>query len=266
MAADPGPRRHNSLEISQSLEDDHLLDAPLLPAHTLMADIRPKFHPVPTIHLAVLLMCVHVVFVILAFVAGILCSAYEEEDAVCQQYIHPLRLQTVIVIAKMILWLLHVLFEQYIQYHHSKVRSRGYLVLYRSTKHLKRLPLIVHSTGSASLLLILSIEHSFPDFWDLYLYLMLGVLGLELSFSLVYLGVYTVKISKFNREKQRPDVIEEENKIAYPSHINSEIGFRIGTSLEEVAEKQGDMIEYLKRHNELLSKRLLALTSQQNRD
>lgn len=38
---------------------------------------------------------------------------------------------------------------------------------------------------------------------------------------------------------------------------------RENSSLEEIVEKQGDVIEYLQRHNALLSKRLLALTSQQ---
>ena len=41
---------------------------------------------------------------------------------------------------------------------------------------------------------------------------------------------------------------------------------RDGSSLEEVVEKQADLIEYLKQHNTLLSKRILALTSQQIRD
>ncbi|XP_030047444.1 transmembrane protein 192 isoform X2 [Microcaecilia unicolor] len=231
-----------------------------------MADIRPQFHPIPTVCPAVLLQCIHVVFVVLALVASIFCCFEEEIVAACKKYIQPLSLETILVIAKVVVWLLYALFEQYVQYHHSKVRCHGYLALYRSTKYLKRLPLIVHSTGSVFVLLILSIEDSFPAFRDQYLYLMLSVLGLELIFSLVYLGIYTVKICKFNREKKRPDVIEDENKLAYPGLINSEVGFRTGTSLEEVAEKQGDMIEYLRRHNELLSKHLLALTLQQNRD
>nr|XP_033797758.1 transmembrane protein 192 isoform X2 [Geotrypetes seraphini] len=256
----------NSLEVSQSLEDDHLLDAPLLPNQILMADIRPEFWPIPTVCPALLLQCIHVVFVILTLVACIFCSYEEEAEAACEKYIKPLSLQTVLVIAKVVVWLLYALFEQYVQYHHCKVRCHGYLALYRSTKYLKRLPLIVHSVGSVFLLLILSIEDSFPDFRDQYLYLMLIVLGLELIFSLVYLGIYTVKICKFNREHKRPDVIEEENMLAYTGLINSEVGFRAGTSLEEVAEKQGDMIEYLRRHNELLSKHLLALTLRQNRD
>ena len=37
---------------------------------------------------------------------------------------------------------------------------------------------------------------------------------------------------------------------------------REGSSLEEVVEKQADLIEYLKQHNTLLSKRLLNLTAQ----
>lgn len=37
---------------------------------------------------------------------------------------------------------------------------------------------------------------------------------------------------------------------------------RDGSSLEEVVEKQADLIEYLKQHNSLLSKRLLNLTAQ----
>ncbi|KAF5902242.1 transmembrane protein [Clarias magur] len=39
-----------------------------------------------------------------------------------------------------------------------------------------------------------------------------------------------------------------------------------GSSLEEVVEKQADMIEYLKQHNTLLSKKILTLTSRQTRD
>lgn len=81
--------------------------------------------------------------------------------------------------------------------------------------------------------------------------------------SLTCLVIYTVKISNFNRAKPRPDIIEEEKMYAYPSHITSEVGFRENSSLEEIVEKQGDVIEYLQRHNALLSKRLLALTSQQ---
>lgn len=45
--------------------------------------------------------------------------------------------------------------------------------------------------GNAALLLILSTQHSFPDHSKVYLYLILGVLGLELISSLTCLVIYT---------------------------------------------------------------------------
>lgn len=70
-----------------------------------------------------------------------------------------------------------------------------------------------------------------------------------------------MKVRKFNKAKPQPDILEEEKVHAYPSNITSETGFRTISSLEEIIEKQGDIIVYLKRHSALLSKRLLAFTS-----
>ncbi|XP_075786271.1 transmembrane protein 192 isoform X1 [Pelodiscus sinensis] len=258
---------NGSLEVTQSTEDDPLLDAPLLPPHELHSQLSPRFHAIPTVLVANFLLLLHVAFVVLSFLAGIYCSSAHPVEDVCPgNYTNPLKVQSVIIIAKVILWLLHVLFERYVQHHHSKVRSRGYLKIYRSTRNLKRLPLLIHSTGNAALLLILAACYSFPDNRKVCLYLILGVLCLELVCSLLCIVIYTVKISNFNQAKPRPDIIEEEKIYAHPSHITSEIGFRESSSLEEIVEKQGDVIDYLQRHNALLSKRLLALTSQQMGD
>lgn len=40
---------------------------------------------------------------------------------------------------------------------------------------------------------------------------------------------------------------------------------RDGSSLEDVVEKQADLIDYLKQHNSVLSRRILTLTDQQIR-
>ncbi|XP_058131366.1 transmembrane protein 192 isoform X2 [Dasypus novemcinctus] len=207
-------------------------------------------------------MFIHLVFVILAFLTGVLCSYPNPNEDKCPgNYTNPLKVQTVIILGKVILWLLHLLLEQYIQYHHSKVRNRGYNMIYRSTRHLKRLALMIHSTGNTGLLLTLCIQHSFPEPGKLYVALILAILALELICSLTCLLIYTVKIRKFNKAKPRPDVLEEEKIYAYPSSVNSETGFRTISCLEEIVEKQGDIILYLKRHNALLSKRLLTFTS-----
>ncbi|XP_038611073.1 transmembrane protein 192 [Tachyglossus aculeatus] len=251
-----------SLDITQSMEDEPLLDEWLLQHDLLQASFKPTFQAIPTVILTNLLLLVHVIFVVLAFLIEILCSYPNPNEDKCPgNYTSPLRVQSVVIIGKIILWILHVLLERYIQHHHSKVRNRGYLMIYRSTSHLKRLSLIILSTGNAAVLLIWAIEHSFPEHAKLYLDFILGVLVLELIGSLICAGIYTVKIRRFNKAKLRPDIIEEEKLYAYPNDITSETGFRTSSSLEEIIEKQGDMIEYLKRHNALLSKRLLTFTS-----
>nr|XP_004669323.2 transmembrane protein 192 isoform X4 [Jaculus jaculus] len=216
MAAD-GRMEDGSVDLLQSVDDDPLLDAQLLPQHALQAYFRPTFHPLPTAVMANLLLLVHVVFATVALLAGVLCSYPDPNEDRCPgNYTRPLKVQTAIILGKVALWILHLLLERYIHYHHSCARSRGYHEICRSTRCLGRLALGAHST---------------------------------------------VKIRKFNKAKPQPDVLEEEKIYTYPSKITSETGFRTISSLEEVVEKQGDIILYLKRHNALLSKRLLALTS-----
>ncbi|KAG7221907.1 hypothetical protein INR49_016933 [Caranx melampygus] len=93
--------------------------------------------------------------------------------------------------------------------------------------------------------------------------MLLSILGLELLVSVPCLLYYTVKVMRFNQERAAPDVSQEENSHTYSvTSLPTETGFREGSSLEEVVEKQADLIEYLKQHNTLLSKRLLNLTAQ----
>lgn len=256
-----GRLEDGSLDLTQSVDDDPLLDIQQFPP-PLHAHYRPKFRPLPTVVIASLLLFLHVAFVVLAFVTAVLCSYPDPAEDKCPgNYTSPLKVQTVVVLGKVLLWLLHFLLERYIQYHHSQVRSRGYSAIYRGTRHLKRLALTVHSAGSTALLLVLCMQHSFPQAGRLYLDFILAILTLELICSSMCLLVYTAKIRKFNKARPQPDVLEEEKLCAYPSNPTSETGFRAGSSLEDIVEKQGDVILYLKRHNALLSKRLLALAS-----
>ncbi|MED6265927.1 hypothetical protein CHARACLAT_030461 [Characodon lateralis] len=74
---------------------------------------------------------------------------------------------------------------------------------------------------------------------------------------------FAVKVMKFNKEQAAPDVSQEEHSHNYTvTSVPTETGFRGSSTLEEVVEKQADLIEYLKQHNTLLSKRLLNLTAQ----
>ncbi|XP_071976343.1 transmembrane protein 192 [Engystomops pustulosus] len=251
----------SSGELTQSADDDCLLDAPLLPSQKLHAEIRPTFHPVPTVSVSIFLLLIQVAFVALTCVAVFFC-VYNGEEEQCKLYLTPFSLSTAVVISKVCLWLLHVIYERFIQHRLFKVRSHGYLGLYRSVRNLKTLPLLIHSTGNAAALLIISAKDSF-GYNNLFLYLLLIVLILELILSVIFILMHTVQIYKFNKSMPRPDIIEEEQIHSFQSRINPGIGFRERASLEDVVEKQGDTIEYLQRHNALLSQQILALTQQQ---
>ncbi|XP_043554394.1 transmembrane protein 192 isoform X2 [Chiloscyllium plagiosum] len=123
-----------------------------------------------------------------------------------------------------------------------------------------------HFKGNAILLILFVLMQLKLE--TLVIYFILGVLTVELFFSSVCLIIYTVKIIKFNQLKPCPDIQEEERRHRYPNLTNvlSETGFRDGSNLENLVEKQADLIDYLKMHNVELSKRLLTLTSQQVRD
>ena len=261
----PPPMDNGSLEITQSMDDDPLLEEALLPFHALNSTSFLKFHRIPTVCFANILLFLHVAFVVLAFLVGVYCYSDSTIDTCPEYYTHPLKMETAVIIAKVILWILHVLLELYISFYHRKVRSRGYFQIYQTTRYLKRLPLLIQSTGNTMLLLVLSAQHSFPGDNNIYICFILGILSLELICSVICVIVYTVKVSNFNRAKLRPDVIEEEKKYIYHEPIISEVGFRTTSSLEEIVEKQGDVIVFLHHHNALLSKRLLALTSPQIR-
>ncbi|XP_077333285.1 transmembrane protein 192 isoform X2 [Lithobates pipiens] len=135
----------SSGELTQSADLDCLLDAPLLPNQKLEADIRRIFIPIRTVCMSIVLLLVQVAFVTLTLVSGYFCLLHGEDDK-CMQYTKPLELNTIVIICKVILWLLHLVFERFLQYHHMKAKSRGYLQLYRSTNTLTIIPLTINST------------------------------------------------------------------------------------------------------------------------
>ncbi|XP_063776504.1 transmembrane protein 192 isoform X2 [Pseudophryne corroboree] len=179
----------SSGELTQSADEDCFLDAPLLPSQKLQSEIQPTFLPVPTVSVSILLVLLQVAFVALASIAGYFCLFNNEED-ICKKYTTPFNLTTTVIISKVILWLLHVLNERFVQHQHCRVRNRGYLNLYRFTRHLTTLPVMIHSTGNAAVLLIISAQDSFGNS-NIYLYLVLSVLILELILSVIFLLMYT---------------------------------------------------------------------------
>ncbi|KAI4833066.1 hypothetical protein KUCAC02_015994 [Chaenocephalus aceratus] len=228
-----------SVDLSRSTEEDSLVDGPLIPADALHSAIRRNFQSVPTPGHAGLLSVLHVVYVVLSMCVAVLCVLEFGQKDVCNNILGNVRGDSVIVFGKVCLWVLVLLFTGCVQHHHNQARSRGYLRFYRQTQGLKHLPLTVHSAGNVLLLVVLAVRLS----QTVQTYMLLSVLGLELLIAVPCLLYYTA------------------NVVTPPfSFVSCQAPE--GSSLEEVVEKQADLIEYLKQHNILLSKRLLNLTAQ----
>ncbi|KAJ8272041.1 hypothetical protein COCON_G00109000 [Conger conger] len=259
---------NSSMEITQSLDEDPLIDGPLISPDILDKAIKREFQQLPTSWAALLLSLVHVAFVCLSVVLAVFCSILQSHQDQCRDYLSNLPSSPVIVFAKVCLWLLLMAFERYVQRHHVAARGRGYLQFYRATRNLRSLPVYIHSAGNAAVLMVLAAEPLLKGVKHLSVSLLLGILVLELL-SVPCLLLYSVRVQNFNRERPEPDVSQEERSHGYPSNthpLSTETGFRDGSNLEDVVEKQADLIEYLKQHNTQLSKRILSLTSQQMRE
>ncbi|XP_064193561.1 transmembrane protein 192 isoform X2 [Anguilla rostrata] len=259
---------NSSMEITQSLDEDPLNDGPLISPEILDSAIKKEFQKLPTSWAALLLSLLHVAFVCLSAALAVYCTILSSHRSQCLSLLQGLESPTVIVFAKVCLWVLQVAFEHFVHRHHGRVRSRGYLRFYRATRNLKTLPVYIHSAGNAAVLMILAAEPLLHGVKNLSVGLLLGVLALELL-SVPCLLLYSVRVQNFNRERPEPDVSQEERSHGYPGNAHplcTETGFRDGSNLEDVVEKQADLIEYLQQHNTLLSKRILSLTSQQMRE
>ncbi|CAI5680754.1 transmembrane protein 192 isoform X2 [Oreochromis niloticus] len=208
----------SSADMTRSIEEESLVDGPLISADALHSAIRREFQTVPTHCHAILLTLLHVVYVVLSVCVAVLCVLKFGQEEVCKSVLGTVQGDSVIVFAKACLWILVLVFTGCVHHHHSRARSRGYLRFYRQTQRLKQVPFIINSA---------------------------------------------VKVMRFNRERAAPDVSQEELSHTYSlTNAPTETGFRGSSNLEEVVEKQADLIEYLKQHNTILSKRLLNLTAQ----
>ncbi|XP_061882166.1 transmembrane protein 192 isoform X2 [Entelurus aequoreus] len=240
-------------------EEESLLDGPLISADALQSAIRREFRTVPTACHAALLSLLHVVYVVLSVCVALLCILKFGREDVCASVLGPVQGDSVVVFGKVVLWLLVLLFTWYMQHHHGQARCRGYLGFYRGTQELKHLPLTVYSAGNVMLLVVLAARLPHP----VHIYMLISVLVLELLVALPCLITYTGKVMRFNAARAAPDVSQEEHSHNFRvTSLPAETGFRDHSSLEEVVEKQADLIEYLKQHNSLLSRRLLNLTAQ----
>ncbi|CAF0894608.1 unnamed protein product [Rotaria sordida] len=159
-----------------------------------------------------------------------------------------------------------VIFDRMYHYHQDLSQRDGYLDFYRQTINLRRIPLIIISTGNAILVAMIKLLEDYPSsILPLQPWHCLAILTtIEIIIMLSALLWYLVLTIKFNKQHVPPDAALDDLLSTFASLQTStnEIGFRDETYTENVLEKQADLIRYLRERNDHLA-RLLQQSKQQ---
>eukprot|EP00039_Didymoeca_costata_P030843 m.31687 g.31687 ORF g.31687 m.31687 type:complete len:266 (-) comp8338_c0_seq1:2051-2848(-) len=159
-----------------------------------------------------------------------------------------------------ILWTIVALVSWHMAYCHRRSRIRGYLNFYRNTQIGRRLPFFVTSLGSTVLLVLAA---GFGDKASTNI-----LLALKMVYTVEYIVVapavltYIYKVYKFNEHRDRPDVLKELLSRVNTKSISADDELACDADLDDVLEKQADIIRFMKQHNESLSNRIRDLTEQ----
>ncbi|XP_011644921.1 transmembrane protein 192 [Pogonomyrmex barbatus] len=173
-------------------------------------------------------------------------------------------------------WLIVMTIDHVIKIKHHNLRINGYLEFYQSTYQLIRMPLFITSLwNTCYLFLVVILHHTHKDDYEQYcrtskwiapISYICFLSTLELVIVLAIYTSYMEKVMKFNQLRPPPDVTRDEWLSPFTQDSYSgmgEVGYRQrGRNLEELLEKQTDMIRYLKDHNVKLCHRIMLLTSQ----
>ncbi|XP_033096751.1 transmembrane protein 192-like [Anneissia japonica] len=239
-------------QLNQSQDDDDLLLA-----HNWSGDEEPKFHKVKTVPVSYcqvfLLMCYEMLLFLVPYGLEKRLNLDDKKSF------------SILVYSHLLLWLIVGVITYYSQHQHEVMKKNGYVEFYSTIKTIHKIPFHTLCVGNALSLLLAMLAT------DLELYkkkeVLEPVMFLELILTLEWLIAvcctikYISMVRAFNRAKPAPDVEQEEvMTLLTQAHMHRhEVGFRDGDYHDNLLEKQGDMIRYLKEHNECLSKRIMTI-------
>ncbi|XP_015748818.1 PREDICTED: transmembrane protein 192-like [Acropora digitifera] len=229
-----------------------------------------RFQPIHTAWIALLQLILFVAFETLQFVLA-------NENLINRKSLSlggpdaPFRLFVVLHVA---LWVLVFISDRILQCQHHKSQKNGYLQFFRETKELRRLPhailsLGINYYGYCSQLCLRSVVRTYKKGAKI----LDGILNRKQKQRLcqicgdkqrvlwyfpkwpIFSSIYTLSVSG-------PSWC-----VVYALSIAFHFFYlRDNDYLDEVLEKQADMIRYLQQHNANLGKRLMKLTTQQRRN
>ncbi|KAG7204089.1 hypothetical protein KM043_001940 [Ampulex compressa] len=210
-----------------------------------------------------------VLSVLLEITVIVFVSVWPEEHSKCDTYFIYLYLHGVY-------WLIVMLTDHVVKAKHYKLRIYGYLDFYQATYQSIRTPLFIASLWNTCYLILAVILHhthkvNYEEYckaseWFTPLNYIALLTTLEFMIIIPTYIKYIKQVLMFNRMRPPSDVTRVEwlSSFTQDSYAGSgEVGYhRRGSNLEELLEKQADLIRYLKDHNVKLNQKMMFLASQ----
>ncbi|KAL4229277.1 hypothetical protein ACF0H5_012317 [Mactra antiquata] len=257
LSEDHGRNRGHFFE-EQKDDDELLTDSATL---SLVVSMEQSGRKINTTWI----IAVEIVLLIGVWVCSFILPAYCNNDK-CGSLAIPLTLYIVGGV-----WFIQLIIDRFYRHEHYKNRLCGYLNFYRQTRNIRRLPLTVSSAAIACLLIVTQIlfekcnvpETAKCGSIPVHGYIQI-IVSISCAIQIILLTIYSVRTINFNRSGASPDVNQEEMVTSFLQTNSSagDIGFRDGGLMDQVLERQADMIRYLKQHNEHLSRKILALSEE----
>jgi len=162
------------------------------------------------------------------------------------------------------LWLLLLLIGWQHAFSHRKSKTRGYLSFHRKSRFVRKAPFYILSVGSMLLLLFSVVWEQSDKESDKSRMTCIRILyTIELVLCVPVTIVYLVQVTRFNRRADLPDVYRElMARVQTANSVNQDVALPMDHDLDDVLEKQADIIRFMKQHNESLSRRIRTLTEQ----
>lgn len=193
-------------------------------------------------------------------VIGIVLAAVYPDSQRCQAYFIMLYLRVGFFVVT-------VCFDWIVDRHHKQLRLNGYHDFHRDMQNHHRIPLkIVNLWNSALLAVSAGLAHYYgPEFFikcmEYFLSPVIYIVGFNVAETCIFFfvhGFYISKVVQFNNLHLAPDAMRGSISTSTGSvglvHSQSEVN--------ELLEKQSDLIEYLREHVNRLNQKLQQLSNQ----
>ncbi|XP_022647093.1 transmembrane protein 192-like [Varroa jacobsoni] len=181
----------------------------------------------------------------------------------------PMAVYSLIVYLHCVVWALSYILDAYLRKQHTLLSCYGFIDFYQKSKNLRRITLNLMSSGTIMMLIVSVLIADYcvdrlrcPPNIASYIYLQ-AIITLE-TIIIVPVLMYYLKLScEFHRNKLQPE-IEPQDFITsiLQAQTSAEIGYRDNGPLEDIVEKQSDMIRYLKKYNTFLKRKVLRLSQE----